>query len=123
MRDTVVMPARELFFSPEGYYATLFHEMTHSTGHKSRLDRKVEAPAPFGSPDYSREELVAELGASFLCSEAGIAPPVIENQAAYLAGWLKVLKADKRAIVVAAAQAEKAADYILGHKEVPVTGE
>jgi antirestriction protein ArdC len=123
MRDTVVMPARELFFSPEGYYATLFHEMTHSTGHKSRLDRKVEAPAPFGSKDYSREELVAELGASFLCSEAGIAPPVIENQAAYLAGWLKVLKADKRAIVVAAAQAEKAADYILGHKEVPVTGE
>jgi len=83
----------------------------------------MENPAPFGSPDYSREELIAELGASFLCSEAGIAPPVIENQAAYLAGWLKALKSDRRAIVVAATHAEKAADYILGRKEVPMTAE
>src|ERR1017187_7270496 len=85
----------------------------HSTGHASRLERFTEAPAPFGSADYSREELIAELGAAFLCSEAGIAPPVIENQAAYLAGWLKALKTDRRAIVVAAAQAERAADLIL----------
>ena len=119
--DTVVMPSREMFFNPEGYYAALFHELIHSTGIKGRLDRKLDSPAPFGSPDYSREELVAELGASFLCTEAGIAPAVIENQAAYLAGWLQVLRADKRAIVVAAAQAEKAADYILGLKDVPVT--
>jgi antirestriction protein ArdC len=113
LTDTVEMPERNMFFSPEGYYATLFHECVHSTGHVSRLGRIVESPAPFGSADYSREELVAELGAAFLCSEAGIAPPVLENQAAYLAGWLKVLKTDRRAIVVAAAQAEKAADLIL----------
>ena len=120
LKDTVEMPERNMFFSPEGYYATLFHELVHSTGHASRLDRDIETPAPFGSPDYSREELVAELGAAFLCSEAGIAPPVIENQAAYLAGWLKVLKTDRRAIVTAAGQAEKAADLILGR--VPVEG-
>lgn len=112
--DRVLMPERSKFFSAEGYYATLFHELVHSTGHASRLDRDIENPAPFGSEDYSREELVAELGAAFLCSEAGISPPVIENQAAYLAGWLKALKDDRRAIVVAAAQAEKAADLILG---------
>ncbi len=91
-----------------------YRHNVHSTGHSSRLGRITEAPAPFGSVDYSREEVVAELGAAFLCSEAGIAPPVIENQAAYLSGWLKVLKTDRRAIVVAAAQAEKAADLILG---------
>jgi antirestriction protein ArdC len=113
LTDTVQMPERRMFFTPEGYYATLFHELSHSTGHASRLERFTEAPAPFGSADYSREELIAELGAAFLCSEAGIAPPVIENQAAYLAGWLKALKADRRAIVVAAAQAERAADLIL----------
>ena len=108
--DTVMMPARERFFSAEAFYSAMFHEMIHSTGLKGRLDRNMENPAPFGSPDYSREELIAELGASFLCSEAGIAPPVIENQA-------------RRAIVVAAAHAEKAADYILGRKEVPMTSE
>jgi antirestriction protein ArdC len=113
--DRILMPERSKFFSAEGYYATLFHELVHATAHASRLDRDVESPAPFGSEDYSREELVAELGAAFLCSEAGISPPVIENQAAYLAGWLKALKDDRRAIVVAAAQAEKAVDLILGH--------
>ena len=76
-----------------------------------------------GSPCFFWKVYEGAPGRGCPCSEAGIAPPVIENQAAYLAGWLKVLKADKRAIVVAAAKAEKAADYILGHKEVPVTGE
>lgn len=112
--DTVEMPARATFFTPEGYYSTLFHEMIHATGHSSRLARITFAPAPFGSTDYSREELIAELGSAFLCSEAKISPAVIENQAAYLSGWLNVLKADRRAIVVAAAQAEKAANLVLG---------
>ncbi len=103
-----------MFFTPEGYYATLFHECVHSTGHSSRLGRISDDPAPFGSADYSPEEMVAELGAAFLCSETGIAPPVIENQAAYLAGWLSVLKSNRREIVVAAAQAEKAAEFVLG---------
>ncbi len=114
LTDTVQMPERRMFFTPEGYYATLFHELAHSSGHSSRLGRISDNPAPFGLGDYSREELIAELGAAFLCSEAGIAPPVIENQAAYIAGWIKALKSSRRAIVVAAAQAEKAADLILG---------
>jgi antirestriction protein ArdC len=113
--DLVGMPRLELFRSAEDYYATLFHEVTHATGHPSRLDREhLGTPAPFGSPDYSREELVAELGAAFLCGHAGIFPHVADNQAAYLAGWLKVLKGDKRLLPIAASQAQRAADFILG---------
>jgi antirestriction protein ArdC len=113
--DLVGMPRLALFRSAEDYYATLFHELTHATGHPSRLDRELlGTPAPFGSPDYSREELVAELGAAFLCGHAGIFPRVAENQAAYLAGWIKVLKGDKRLLPIAASQAQRAADFILG---------
>lgn len=117
--DVVQMPNREAFESPEGYYETMFHELTHSTGHESRLGRfdNTRAPAPFGSEDYSREELVAELGAAFLCADAGISAPVLGNQAAYVAGWLKVLKNDKRAVVFAAASARKAAEMVTGKRD------
>jgi len=114
-RDVIGMPDLGQFETAESYYATLFHELTHATGHPSRLGRPfVTAPAPFGTPDYSREELVAEFGAAFLCAHAGIFPRTAENQAAYLDGWLRVLKGDKRLLPVAAAQAQKAADFILG---------
>ncbi len=114
--DVVGMPQPEQFRSGEEYYGTLFHELTHSTGHPSRLSRLAldAAPAPFGSPDYSREELVAEFGAAFLCAQAGIFPRTAENSAAYIAGWLKALKGDKRCLPIAAAQAQRAADWIAG---------
>jgi antirestriction protein ArdC len=112
--DVVRMPDRGAFHTPEGYYATLFHELIHSTGHPKRLARFTEdcPPPPFGSPDYSREELVAELGAAYLCANAGISNTTLENSAAYLAGWLKVLRSDNRAVVLAAGAASKAFNLI-----------
>jgi antirestriction protein ArdC len=96
------------------YHSTLFHELAHSTGHSNQLNRKsLDTPAPFGSPIYSREELVAEFGAAFLCAQAGI-DNTLENSAAYIAGWRKALKADNRLVISAASQGQKAADYILG---------
>ncbi len=112
--DTVNMPQPELFVGPEEYYSTLFHELTHSTGHVSRLRRAgIEKVSAFGSADYSREELVAEMGAAFLCGHCGIESATIENSAAYLNGWLRKLRQDHRLVVTAAGQAQKAADYIL----------
>ena len=102
--------------SNEAYYrpSTLFHELTHSTGHKSRLDRIADMAA-FGSEAYSKEELVAELGASFLVNHSGLeSTESFGNNAAYIAGWLSALKNDKRLIVTAAGAAEKAAQMILG---------
>ena len=95
-----------------------FHELTHSTGHKSRLNREgVTKLNPFGSPGYSREELLAEMGASFLSAHVGINyDEITENSAAYLNGWLNVMKADKKFIFKAAAEAQKATDYILNVK-------
>jgi antirestriction protein ArdC len=122
--DTVNMPRRELFDSPEAYYATIFHELTHSTGHASRLDRKgIADVATFASIDYSREELVAEMGAAFLCGHCGIEQATIENSAAYIANWLKRLRDDRTLIVQAAAQGQKAADFILGHSPAFVSAE
>ena len=113
--DQISMPKRETFVSSEAFYATVFHELTHSTGHRDRLDRKtLTAGMPFGSPTYSREELVAEMGAAFLCAEAGISDPTIDNSAAYISGWLRFISSDPRALIVAGAQAQKAADHILG---------
>jgi antirestriction protein ArdC len=118
--DTVHLPAKMRFASVEEYYATLFHELSHSTGHSSRLDRKRDtAPQPFGSADYGKEELVAEMSAAFLCSQAGIQPSVIDNQAAYLSGWLTQLKSDKKLVISAAGQAQRAADWICGQRERP----
>ncbi len=88
--------------------------MIHASGSPKRLTREsiVEA-APFGSPTYSREEMVTELGAAYLCAEAGISNAVLPNQAAYVAGWLKKLRDDRKLLIHAAAQAQRAADYIL----------
>jgi antirestriction protein ArdC len=113
--DSVGMPARELFASPEGYYATLFHELTHSTGHTSRIGREgIEQLNTFGSESYSREELIAEMGAAMLCGVTGISPAVLDNSAAYLANWISVLKGDSKLLVQAASAAQKAADFIRG---------
>jgi len=113
--DLVHMPALESFIHSEEYYSTLFHELTHSTGHEKRLNRQgITEIAPFGTPLYSKEELVAEMGAAFLCGFAGIEHATIDNSAAYIQGWLKKLKNDKKLVIIAAAQAQKAANYILG---------
>lgn len=114
-KDRVVIAEPGRFETPEAYYATLFHELTHSTGHSSRLDRGIdEKLAPFGSSDYSKEELVAEMGAAYLCAVAGISQPTIDQSAAYLEGWLGRFQEDKKLIVQAAGQAQRAADRILG---------
>ena len=113
--DVVNMPKANLFQSDEEYYSTLFHELAHSTGHGSRLDRdEISKVSLFGSHDYSKEELVAEMGSAFLCGRCGISPKVIDNQAAYIQAWLKQLQSNKKWLVYAAAKAQKAADFILG---------
>jgi antirestriction protein ArdC len=112
--DRITLPRRELFISSEEHFGTWAHEASHSTGHPKRLNRdSIAEAAPFGSSVYAGEELIAELSAAYLCAEAGISPAVIENEAAYIQGWLAKLKSEKRLIVIAAAQAQKAADYIL----------
>jgi antirestriction protein ArdC len=114
--DEVCMPPRHSFQQEAEYYSTLFHELTHSTGHRDRLNRKgiTEKTVKFGSQTYSKEELVAEIGASLLCGKSGIQQGTLANSAAYLNGWMSRLRNDKKLFVIAAAQAEKAADYILG---------
>jgi antirestriction protein ArdC len=113
--DTVGMPARSAFNSAEEYYSALFHEITHSTGHPSRVGREgIMNHNPFGSEDYSKEELIAEMGAAMLCGVAGIESRTLGNSAAYLQTWINKLKSDSRLIVSAASQAQKAADYTLG---------
>jgi antirestriction protein ArdC len=120
--DLVRIPEPDRFVDRESYYATLFHELAHSTGHASRLDRGLGTSiAPFGSPDYSMEELVAEMGAAFLAAAAGISPPTIEQSAAYIESWGKQLKADKKLVVQAAGAGQKAADWILGINPSPPT--
>jgi antirestriction protein ArdC len=120
--DVVCLPEAPRFTSAEEYYSTLFHELSHSTGHSKRLNRKLDTdPAPFGSPDYGREELIAEMAAAFLGGEAGIKPAVIENQAAYVSGWLGQIKADKKLVVWAAAAGQKAADWIRGQRQTEAT--
>lgn len=112
--DTVGIPARNAFESAEGYYSTLFHELTHSTGHPKRIGREgIEKLNTFASETYSKEELVAEMGAAMLCGVAGIERLTLPNSAAYLKSWTDVLKGDSRMVISAASQAQKAADYIL----------
>lgn len=114
--DYVKVPVREAFESPEEFYATSYHELIHSTGHARRIGRKgILEPSFFGSHEYSKEELVAEMGAAFLCGHAGI-ERTIENSAAYIQGWLKALKNDKKLLIMAASQAQKASDYILNRQ-------
>ena len=114
LTDAVVMPQRHAFTSAQGYYATLFHEFAHSTGHSSRLNRELGMVSAFGSADYSDEELCAEFAAAFLTAEAGIAnDQTLTNSTAYIQGWLHRLRNDKAIAVRAAQRAQKAADFIL----------
>lgn len=111
--DVIQLPPKESFSSQKEYYSTALHELVHWTGHESRLAR-LNKFARFGSHAYAVEELVAEMGASFLCNEVGVPQSDdLSNQAAYLASWLKVLQADSSAIFTAASQASKACDFIL----------
>lgn len=117
--DSITMPAKKSFKDEESYYAVLFHEAIHSTGHKKRLDRLNMSDegkiAAFGSETYAKEELVAEMGASFLCGVAGIwAKP--DRPASYIKSWMRKIKDEPKALVSAAGLAQKAADHILGVK-------
>ena len=113
--DYVNMPPIEQHESAEFYYSTYFHELVHSTGHESRLGRKSLLDSTgFGSESYSEEELVAEFGASFLNNIVGIdSGQLLENSASYIQGWLSKFKGDKQLVFKAAAEAQKAVDYIL----------
>ena len=109
--DKIVLPPFEVFNTPEDYYASSLHEHAHWTGHESRLNRLSKC-ASFGSPDYSREELVAEIGAVFLKAETGMNNG-IDNAAAYIKNWWEKIKEDKGSLITAAGQAEKAVSFIL----------
>ena len=109
--DYIQMPSFEAFTDAESHAATLAHELTHWTKHPTRLDRDLGRKT-WGDEGYAREELVAEMGAAFLCAELAITPEIRDDHAAYIDHWLKVLKSDKRAIFSAAAHAQKAADYL-----------
>ena len=113
--DLIVMPERTTFENEEAYYDTLFHEMGHSTGHKSRLKREMGSKKD-DKEAYAFEELVAELTASFLCANAGIDAVNFDRSASYLASWLECLKGDKKFILQAASHAQKAVDHILGNE-------
>ncbi len=114
-KDVVNVPVQKSFVDDDAYYATLFHELGHSTGHESRLNRKgIMDTIRFGSEDYSQEELCAEICAAMLGAKTGIDPSTVDRAASYIDNWRKKLGEERKWIVNAAAQAQKAADYILG---------
>lgn len=116
--DYVQVPQPQAFFEPIDWHRTALHEMGHATGHSSRLNRDFSGS--FGSKTYAFEELIAEINAAFCCASLGIAPTV--RHADYIGSWLSVLREDNRAIIRAAAQASKAADWLLAHLPDAVTG-
>jgi len=117
-RDEVTVPDRRTFRSAESYYSTVFHELAHSTGHKSRLNRKDNTQTiRFGDPVYAQEELVAEMTNAFVGGVTGVTSDVEADQrVAYIQSWLKALRNDKKMVVIAAGQAQKAADLILNRE-------
>ncbi|SES13578.1 protein of unknown function [Sphingobium sp. YR768] len=117
--DYIRVPRPEHFHQPINWFRTVFHELGHLSGHRSRLDRLPDTG--FGSPAYAREELIAELASAFLCAELGIVPTV--RHADYLGAWLAVLREDSKAIFRAASQASKAADYLLAFVQEKDRGE
>ncbi len=118
--DYINMPKPETFFTDEGYYATLFHEMTHSTGHETRLHRFETNQ--YSHEAYSKEELVAEIGSAFLCASAGIEiPEIIENHAGYLQSWSRAISGNHNLIITAASKAQHAFDMIAGTAESVVS--
>lgn len=117
--DIINIPRMNVFVSSEEYYSTLFHEMVHSTGHKSRLNRFTSPDQfNFGSHDYSKEELVAEIGSAMLCTITDIEKNTIDNSAAYIDSWIKALENDHKLIVQAANKAQAAVEYITNTQEV-----
>ena len=120
--DVVQLPPFEAFRDPESYYATRGHETVHWTRHPSRLAREFGRKR-FGDEGYAMEELVAELGAAFLCADLDLTPEVRDDHAAYIASWIKVLKNDTRAIFTAASHAQRAVDFLHGLQEAPAVQE
>ena len=110
--DTIHLPAREAFISPEAFYSVALHEVTHSSGHASRLARDFSGR--FGTEAYAFEELIAEVGSAFLGADIGILGATLPYHADYLSNWIKILRNDKKAILTAAAQASKAHAFIKG---------
>lgn len=108
--DYIAMPPLVAFRSSQSYYATLLHELVHWTGHHSRLDRFSRASARFGDQAYAAEELIAELGAAFVCAEFGIDGDL--RHASYIASWVRLLRSDPRAIVTAASRAQQAVNHL-----------
>jgi len=123
-KDEIVLPKLKSFRTSTGYYGTLFHELVHSTGAEKRLNRKtVTDRVSFGIESYATEELIAEMGAAYLCGMTGLLPNGIKNTVAYIDHWLGVLKHDKRLLINAAGQAQKAVDFICNRKEEEVKDE
>ena len=118
--DVIVLPDPAAFRDAASYTATKAHELVHWTSHPSRLDRTLGKR--FGDDAYAAEELIAELGAAFLCADLGIAAEIRDDHAAYIAHWLRVLKSDHRAIFTAAAHAQAAADYLHGRQPAAAAG-
>lgn len=117
--DLVECPSIEHFDKAEDFYSVMFHELIHSTGHKSRLDREgINGISPRGSETYSFEELIAEIGASYLNGITGILPSKIDNSVSYINGWLSAFKNDKKLIFKAAAEAQKAVDHMTSNEFV-----
>jgi len=114
--DTIKIPTLSYFTGSDEYYSTLFHELIHSTWHKSRLSREwIISKNYFGSESYSVEELIAEIGSMFLCNYAWIDNSIVENQVSYIDNWLKVIKGNKLSIIKASSEAEKAVEHIMKH--------
>lgn len=114
--DQITLPNKGLFSSPEAYYGVLYHELIHSSGHSSRLNRSgITLSQEFGSEEYSKEELIAEMGAGFLNNLTGILnEDLLDNSAAYIQNWLSALRNNKQLLVEAAGKAQKAVDFITG---------
>ena len=112
--DFISVPTISNFDKPESYYSTLFHELIHWTGHASRLNRDMSVV--FGDHSYSFEELIAEIGAAYLCNISGISTTTIKNSSAYISGWLNKIKSDSSLIFKAAVQSQKAVNFLLGGK-------
>lgn len=114
--DTIRMPAKSTFDDSDSYYLALFHEATHSTGHTDRLNRPGVADFDhFGSDQYAREELIAQMGATMLAAFSGV-DPAFGNSASYIAGWMKAIKSENDLVIRASSAAQKASDFILGIK-------
>ena len=119
--DRIVIPDRNQYEDLHEFYSTVYHEMVHSTGHPSRLDRGL-SQALFGSDTYSKEELVAEMGAAMLMRTVGIdTESSLKNSASYIHGWMQQIRQDERLVVSAAAKAEKAVRYILGNVDEDIS--